>query len=60
MTKAIETYVKRRGRRYLIKRNSDGTFGKWIALAPQRRKKTVVSTSASNNGKVNKRAQAVK
>ncbi|MEW6736486.1 MAG: hypothetical protein AB1489_34665 [Acidobacteriota bacterium] len=41
MAKNKRVYVVRRGRRYLIERNADGTFGKWL---PKGRTKTTRSS----------------
>jgi hypothetical protein len=38
--KAKKTYMVRRGRKYLIERSADGTFGKFIqVVAPKKGKK---------------------
>jgi hypothetical protein len=53
-SKAKKTYMVRRGRKYLIERSADGTFGKFVqVITPKRSKKTnkstkVVETQASN------------
>lgn len=49
MTKTKRNYMTRRGRRYLIERNADGTFGKFVPL-----KKGSVKRSSSS--KVAKKA----
>ena len=38
--KKSRTYMVRRGKRYLIERKSDGTFGKWISVSGAKTKRT--------------------
>jgi hypothetical protein len=38
MAKSTKTYMVRRGKRYLIERKADGTFGKWIPVAGKKTK----------------------
>ncbi len=59
MAKGIEMYIKRRGRRYLIKRNSDGTFGKWIALTSKKGGKKVAPRKISASNKSKRSSQTV-
>jgi hypothetical protein len=48
--KKTRMYMVRRGRRYLIERKADGTFGKWIPLA----------TAKSSKAKTVKKAAGTK
>jgi hypothetical protein len=36
MAKMKRMYITRRGRRYLIERGADGTFGRWILLGAKK------------------------
>ena len=48
--KKTRMYMVRRGRRYLIERKADGTFGKWI----------LAGTAKSSKGKTVKKAASSK
>lgn len=49
-SKVKKTYMVRRGRKYLIERSADGTFGKFVqVITPKRTKKTNKSTELVNN-----------
>lgn len=48
--KAKKTYMVRRGRKYLIERSADGTFGKFIqVIAPKKSKKAAKDASNENS-----------
>lgn len=48
--KSKKTYMVRRGRKYLIERSADGTFGKFIqVVAPKKGKKIVKATTTQSS-----------
>ncbi len=51
--KAKKTYMVRRGRKYLIERSADGTFGKFIQiLAPKKGKKANEDANQENSDRI--------
>ncbi|MBI4850958.1 MAG: hypothetical protein HY819_03930 [Acidobacteria bacterium] len=48
--KAKKTYMVRRGRKYLIERSADGTFGKFIqVVTPKKSKKAAKGVENANS-----------
>jgi len=47
-----KTYMTRRGRRYLIERKQDGTFGKFIPISKATKTKVVKTKSTKTNATV--------
>ncbi|MFY9224187.1 MAG: hypothetical protein WAQ98_16065 [Blastocatellia bacterium] len=41
-SKSKKTYMIRRGRKYLIERSADGTFGKFIEVVTPKKSKKVI------------------
>jgi hypothetical protein len=48
MPKATKTYMVRRGRKYLIERKLDGTFGKFIPVVKSEDKKDSKGKQGAN------------
>ncbi len=44
-----KTYMTRRGRRYLIERKQDGTFGKFIPISKPKAKKEAIKKTKTTN-----------